>query len=676
MKHADYLKLLKLLQTYSHQYYSLNETTVSDGVYDDLLAQIKIYEDAHPDKIAPFSLTQRVGETASAKFEKITHSQPMLSLSHVFHFEDVVKWWSRLSKLHPSLEETEFAQEAFFVDIKMDGLACSLIYEDGFLKKAATRGDGYVGEDVTANARTVRNIPLQLPALSGFPASQAGRLEIRGEIILYKKDFEAINLENEEEGRATYANARNLAAGTMRQLDPKLTTKRHLLFKAYEIVDSPLASWQKIYQILARLNLAGNTEAKTCHNLSELKQIVDSFSTQRFNLPFLSDGLVVKINDYQIFNELGNVTKAPRGALAYKFPPEQVTTIIKDIILQIGRTGVVTPVAVFEPVWLAGSQIARASLHNADEIDRLDVRRGDRVIIFKAGDVIPKVAQVVKGLRAKRTARFNFKQALKEQYPKLRFVRPPGEVAYRLAEAQLQFESKMLILKLGHYASRTALDIVGLGRANCEALVEAGLVRSLADIYSLKIEQLTPLPRFGQLAGANLVKAIAARKQPPLDKFIFGLGIHHVGAKAALDLARHFQTWSKFASAKEADLVAIDGIGSKTAQSILTWLHQPENGQSMLGLKTVGVRPAKFKVIQGGLNGRKFVLTGTLKHYSRSKAQAVIAVQGGQNQNQLSAETDYLVVGQKPGSKKLELAKSKRIQILDESQFMKLLRGG
>lgn len=668
MTEAEYLKLVALLQRYSYEYHTLSRPSVSDGVYDDLLADLKAFEAGHPGKVAPFSPTQRVGAQAHASFAKVGHAEPMLSLNDVFNLEDLEMWQTRLCKLL----QTETVDWQYFIDIKMDGLALSVTYEDGHFVQAVTRGDGQVGEDVTENARTIRNLPLRLPRTGSLAAYSQGRLDVRGEILLYRKDFEALNRANRKQGQPLYANARNLAAGSMRQLDPQLVAQRPLAFRAYEILGRDLATYAEMYEVLAGLNFSHNRQARVCRNWSDLVRGIRDLTAKKDRLPFASDGLVVKINQRPLYIRVGTVAKAPRGAIAYKFPPQQATATVEDIVLQIGRTGAVTPVAVFKPVFLAGSSITHASLHNADEIERLDIRRGDKVIIFKAGDVIPKVEKVLLELRPKRSPEFNFEAELKKQHPGSVFRRQSGEVAYRLRAAG--FSKRLLVLALRHYASRSALDIGGLGKANCHLLVEAGLVKDIADIYALTVEQLLPLERLAQKSADNLVRAIAAAKRPALDKFIYGLGISGVGQQTAVDLAEHFRTLGSFRKAGSDALESIDGVGAKTAASIVSWLQTPRNRRLLDKLTVLKVRPQALRRQRSDLAGKKLVVSGTFEEASRTQLRQLIAQAGGQLQAQISQQTDYLVAGQKAGPQKLQKAQDLNVKILDHRALLDLLK--
>ena len=420
--------LINLLNQYSYEYHVLDNPTVSDAVYDGLFQELKDLEAKNPNYIFQSSPTQRVGNELLSEFKKVKHSSRMLSLNDVFSREDVEGWLKRIDKLIPS------ARHEFFVDIKMDGLACALIYQDGRLSQAVTRGDSYVGEDVTANVKTIQNIPLELRDVKGLEGYKKGRCEIRGEILIYKEDFDKLNKQRQKEGLQVYANPRNLAAGTIRQLDPRLVSERPLKFRAYDLISDQnrtISTHMEAYQTIKKLGIAINDQATVHNSLKEVMEYIDIWQDKRHDLPFNTDGFVIKVNDREIYKRIGVVGKNPRGAVAYKYPAEQTTTILKDIVISIGRTGAATPVAVFDPVNLAGTTVKHASLHNADEIARLDVRRGDTVVIFKAGDIIPQIESVVMELRPKDSVVIDFEKELATQFAELEFERPKGEAVYR-----------------------------------------------------------------------------------------------------------------------------------------------------------------------------------------------------------------------------------------------------
>lgn len=663
-----YEELKKLLARYSYEYHTLDKPSVSDAIYDSLFNELKNIENDNPELITPDSPTQKVGNTVLDSFTKVSHSSRMLSLNDVFSAEDVLAWQKRIEKL------AETPVNDFFVDIKMDGLACALVYQDGILVQAITRGDGFVGEDVTLNVRTIKNVPLKLYAMTkSAEFLLKGRTEIRGEIIMLKKDFEKLNKIQENEGKPTFANPRNLAAGTIRQLDPKLVANRPLVFRGYDIVrknSEEIPQNDIAYKLLSQIGITINTQASKCHSIIELMNFISNWQNKRHDLAFYTDGIVVKINDRKLFGELGIVGKQPRAAVAYKYPAEQATTVVKDIVMSIGRTGVATPVAVFDPVTVAGTRVKHASLHNADEIKRLDVRIGDTVVIFKAGDIIPQVESVVLDLRPKNSKVFEFIKALNEQYPDLQFERQGEDVAYRVSNSNSD-----LILKrsLAYFASKSALDIDTLGQKNVDALVDGGLVKDLADIYKLTSTELMALERFAELSSAKLIDAIQDKKTPPLDRFIIALGIRHIGTQTAKDLANYFQSLEKLADTSISELEQIDGIGQVVAESILAWFADQDNLDLLDKFKQLGVWPV-YKSIHGKLDNMSFVVTGTLKTMSRDNIHALIEQNGGKFTSQVSKDTTYLVAGEDAGKSKLEKAKKLNTKVINEQEFFSMIK--
>ena len=656
-------ELRELLSSYSHQYHVLDTPTVSDAVYDGLMRDLKEIESTYPVLIQPDSPTQRVGGELLGGFEKVEHTTRMLSLNDVFDPSEVESWVVRIDKLLPG------NRHEFFADIKMDGLACALIYEDGLLVRAVTRGDSYIGEDVTNNVRTIANVPLRLRDEPLSSSMLAGRTEVRGEIVMLKKDFEALNSEQASQGKPLFANPRNLAAGTIRQLDPKLVAKRPLTFVAYDLLrEDPdeVTTNQFAYEALTAMGFRRNLEAKTFTSIADVMQFVHHWENARHDLPFMTDGLVIKVNNRAQFRELGIVGKQPRAAVAYKYAAEQATSVVKDIVISLGRTGVATPVAVFDPVQVAGTTVKHASLHNADEIARKDIRIGDTVVIFKAGDIIPQVESVVLELRPKDSQPFVYEEALHHQYPDMEFERTGSDVAYRVKGA-----SGDLILKraVEYYASRQALDIDTLGEKNVVALVDAGLVRDIADIYALTYEQLVVLDRFADISARKLLAAIADKKTPPLERFILGLGIRHVGSQTAIDLAAHFESIEALSDATLDELSEIDGIGTVVAESILAWFASDENQALLEKFWAAGVEP-KFERKTGALVGKHFVVTGSLESMSRDEAADAIRARGGVFQASVTKETDYLVAGGKVGASKLVKAKQYNVAVIDEAQLL------
>jgi len=597
-------ELRELISQYSYEYHILDNPSVSNNIWDSLLAELKKIEEKYPELITSDSPTQRVGSELVGGFKKVNHVKRMISLNDVFDRADVESWAKRMDNLLPGREHD------FFTDIKMDGLACSIIYQDGLFLQAVTRGDGFIGEDVTENIRTIKNVPLRLRSHDGFEKFLSGRTEIRGEIVMLKKDFEKLNQNRLAAGEPEFANPRNLAAGTIRQLDPKLVAERPLQFRAYDLIRDDVSDVPTnifAYEALSALGLTRNKEASVFAALNGVMKFVDNWDKKRHDLSFNTDGLVVKINNRAMFDELGIVGKQPRAAVAYKYAPEQATTVVRDIVISLGRTGAATPVAVFNPVIVAGSTVQHASLHNADEIKRKDVRVGDTVVIFKAGDIIPQVESVVMELRPTDSAVFDFEKALSMQYPELEFERPEGEVVFR---AKGLTGPIILSRAVQHFASKGALDIDTLGDKNVIALVENGLVGDLADIYKLKVEQLLNLDRFAEISAHKLVDAIQNAKSPKLERFIYGLGIRHVGIQTAIDLANKFGSIEGLQVATIDQLQEVDGVGIVVAESIVAWFADPDNELLLTKFTELGIKPI-YKKLTGKLDGKSFVVTGS-----------------------------------------------------------------
>ena len=666
---SRYYQIVQLLKQYTFEYHSLDHPSVSDAVYDSLVAEAQVYEQANPDQADPDSPTRRVGSRPLDDFVKVAHQEPMLSINHAFEWDEVVAWDQRNRDRLP-----EAGNSGYFVDFKMDGLALSVHYRRGRLWRAVTRGDGQVGEKVTANAKTIKNLPLSLP--SKGPGQKD--LEVRGEVVIYKDDFDRFNRRQSDDGGQTYANPRNLAAGTMRQLDSRIAARRPLVFLAYDLLGSGAANQKEVFEQLKKLGISHNPMAHFCPDLNQLKQSLKRWSTdrQRQKLRFWADGIVIRINDRQIYQSLGAVGKSPRGLLAYKYPPTEATTVVEEIMLSIGRTGVVTPIAIFKPVSLAGTTIRHASLHNVDEIKRLDVRVGDTVVIYKAGEIIPKVDRVMTELRPKSSRRFNFQTEIKRQHPQKTFERPEGMVAYRLAGEQRQ-TPQQLVAAISHYGRRAALAIDGLGEETAQRLVDNRLVSSLADIYHLKPEKVASLDGLGEKSAAQLVAAIASAKRPPLDRFLFGLGIDHVGTITANLLANHYGSLKELSETDIDGLMAIDGIGPKVAESITGWLNNPGNRQLLAKFAELEVEPLARRLAnkQGPLSGLKIVVSGQLEQWGRTEVGETIRQAGGRAQSSLSPKTDYLVVGDKPSPNKVSRAETLGIPIIDEKRLSQLIGG-
>jgi DNA ligase (NAD+) len=660
-------QLIKLLLEYAHKYYIDENPSVSDAVYDSLITELKDLESKYPKLVTANSPTQRIAASALDSFQKVEHRSRMLSLNDVFSIVDVEAWIIRTSKLLPGKSFD------YFMDIKMDGLACALIYQDGHLVQAVTRGDGFIGEDVTANVRTIKNVPLTLQKVADFEPSIRGRVEIRGEIVMYKTDFDKLNHDRAKQNLPLFANPRNLAAGTIRQLDPSLVASRPLNFRGYDIiVDNTykqLATNMDTYLVLTKLGVARNLQAKVAKSLEQIESFIDHWANKRQELPFNTDGLVIKLNDRQLFQQLGVVGKSPKAAIAYKYPAEEATTKIIDIELSIGRTGAVTPIAVVSPVVIAGTTIQHASLHNSDEIERKDIRIGDTVVIYKAGDIIPQVDRVLVELRPKNSVEYNFEAQLKISYPKFHFKRLDKEAVYRLSTKDVPILTKKAI---EHFASKGALDIDGLGEANVELLVDSKLVNDIADLYSLNKVDVLNLERFAEVSTDNLINSIQSKKKPPLAKFIFGLGIRHVGAQTAVDLTDHFKSLDSLSKTSLDELQAIDGIGEVVAESIIEWFSDNENIKLLEKLKTVGVEPVN-QVREDRLAGLSFAITGTLTEMSRDQLVDRIRLLGGKFDSSVNNDTSYLIVGESPGQSKINKAKSLNTKQLDENSLKQLL---
>jgi DNA ligase (NAD+) len=660
-------KLRVLISDYRYHYHVLDESTMSEVAADSLKHELSQLEETYPDLITPDSPTQRVAGVALDKFVKVEHRFPMISLNDVFNREEIEGWIVRTDKLAPG------RTHEYFVDIKMDGLACSIIYMNGMLTQAVTRGDGRVGEDVTMNIRTIENVPLMLRPTKGFEYLLQGRTEVRGEIVMYKADFEMLNKKRAAENLPQFMNPRNLAAGTIRQLDPKLVAGRPLHFRAYDLLrENPteIPTNKGAYEALLAAGVTANREAKVFDTVDEVMHYVDEWDEKRKILQFNTDGLVIKLNDRELYASLGVVGKTPRGAVAYKYAAEEATTVVRDIAISIGRTGAATPVAVFDPVVVAGTTVQHASLHNADEIARKDIRVGDTVIIFKAGDIIPQVQSVLTELRPKGTQAFNYESELAKQFPGLEFERPEGEVVYRV-----KGDAGTILLKkeLEHFASRGALDIDSLGEKNVIALIDAQLVLDIADLYTLRKQDLLELDRFAEISASKLIAAIADKKHPPLNRFLYGLGIRHIGSQTAIDLAHAFKSLDRIGTASYKELMSIDGVGEIVADSILMWFEEDDHQKLLAKFRAIDVWPQEDKGLVGKLVGISIVITGSLESMSRDAAAEKIRAHGGTFQSSVAKGTTYLVMGAKAGESKADKARKLGTEVIDEAKLMELI---
>lgn len=658
-------KLKRLIDEYRYEYHVHNNSIMSEAAADSLKHELSQLEEQYPELITPDSPTQRVAGTPLPEFTSVPHKTRMLSLNDVFNREEIDAWLTRITKLadQPVAE--------FWADLKMDGFACSLVYENGVLQTAVTRGDGFTGEDITQNVRTLESVPLML---RGEGPLTAGRTEVRGEIIMYDKDFAFLNQAREKAGLELFKNPRNTAAGTMRQLDTSLVAERTMHFHAYNVLrddDLQPASYKDEYAQLAELGLKVNKQATLLKSVDDIMAFVEEWQDKRSELEFGTDGLVIKVNQRDIYNQLGVVGKAPRGAIAFKFPAEEATTKVVDIIIQIGRTGAATPVAVFEPVDVDGSTVQHASLHNQDEIERKDIRIGDTVIIFKAGDIIPQVKQVLVELRTGDEKIFDM-EAVLQDHP-LEFSRDEGDAVWRTNSRD---DPLVQARNVAYYASKAALDIDGLGEKNVIALIEAGLVQNSADLYALTYEQVIDLDRFAEVSAQKLIDSVAGNTQPPLAKFLVGLGIRHVGQQTAIDLAEEYGTLEnlmRVASDQPESLYEVEGIGEVVAHSIIEWFADEYNQDMLKSFAQNGVAPLKQKRAEGPLIGLSFAITGKLESMSRDEAAEKIRALGGQFQSSVGTGTTYLVHGAKLGDSKRKKAAKFGTVLMDESAFLAMI---
>lgn len=654
-------KLKTLINDYRYHYHVLDESIMSEAAADSLKHELSQLEEQYPEFITPDSPTQRVAGKPLDKFQKVTHASRMISLADVFSESEIRDWVARNYKLVN--QDIEFT---FFTDIKMDGLAMSLHYENGIFQQAVTRGDGLVGEDVTMNVKTIQNIPLKLN-LDNPPE----HLEVRGEVIIFKQDFEKLNQMQAKLGEKPFANPRNLAAGTIRQLDPRIAASRPLRFMAYDLVTPDLPTHQEAYVFLRQIGFQTSGQDHVYTHLNEVFAEIKHLGQVRGDFLFNTDGMVIKINDRKIYAELGIVGKTPRGAVAFKYPAEESTSKVRDIVISIGRTGAATPVAILDPVEIAGSTVRHATLHNSDEIAKLDIRIGDTVIVYKAGDIIPKIKEVLLTLRPDGTEPFNYEKALKNQYPELEFERPDGEVVYRVKGQDSDF---ILRRNLEYFASKQALNIEGLGEKNVNLLVDAGLLKSLVDLYRLQKSDLIKLERFGELSATKLINAIEGTKQAPLAKFITALGIRHVGAQTAVALADAFQSLEALRDATEEELLKIPDIGLTVSESILAYFADEDNLKQLNDFKALGVRPVYINHDNAPLKGQSFVVTGTLTDMGREEAEDLLREKGATVTSSVTKNTTALIAGAKPGASKVTKAEKLGIKVISEAEFRELIK--
>ena len=657
-------QLQEKLQYHEYRYYVLDDPEISDAAYDRLMNRLKELEEAHPELVTPDSLTVRVGGEPREGFSTVKHARPMLSLDNAFSY-DALRDWDKRVREGSGQEKIEYIAEH-----KFDGLSISLQYEDGVLVRGVTRGDGTTGEDVTPNAKTIRSIPLRVDAAVLKKIKLARSFEVRGEVMMTRKAFEALNRHQEEIGGKIFVNARNSAAGAVRVLDPAITAARRLDFFAYYLlVDGkvPFAKHSESLQALKQLHFRASDDWKLCAGIEAVTAYCDDWDAKREKLPYEIDGVVIKVNSIPIQNELGYTSKAPRWAIAYKYPARQETTVVNDIIVQVGRTGTLTPVAVLEPVQVGGVTVSRSTLHNMDEIERLGLHIGDTVLIERAGEVIPHVLKVVKEGKHRRP--FRMPKNCPECGSAIHHVE--GEVAYRCVNAACPAKRKESLL---HFAGRHAMNIDGLGDKIVDQLVDKGLVKDVADLYSLKLEELAGLERMAEKSAQNLLEEIEASKKNSLARLIYALGIQFVGERTGQLLAEHFSSVEDLAAAKEEQLIEVPEVGPKVAASIAEFFSEPANLKLIKKLNKAGVHPTaeKRKVKSDKFAGKSFVFTGGLANRSREEAGEIVQQHGGKVSGSVSKKTDYVVVGADPGSK-YDKAKELGVTILTETEFEKLV---
>lgn len=656
-------QLRSQLEEYRYEYYVLDKPSVDDAVYDSLNNEVKELEGFYPELITPDSPTQRVGGAVSGKFKSVPHPSPMLSLQDIFDVGELKAWEKRLHKL---LGKTDIE---YYAELKMDGLSMRLEYENGLFVRATTRGDGQVGEDVTHAIRALATVPLRLRKSSNVPDSVYKRFEIRGEVVFPKANFEKMNKEREEQGLPLFANPRNAGAGTVRQLDPSAAANRGLQFIAYSIeIDlADLHTHADEHAMARELGFKVHEGDEVLQNIKEIEDYIEKWREKRLKLPVGTDGLVLNVNNNTDFAKLGVAGKAPRGAAAFKYPAEKATTILEDIRVSIGRTGAVTPYAVLKPVVVAGSTVARATLHNEDEIARKGLLIGDTVIIQKAGDIIPEVVEPIVSLRTGKEKPFKMPTEING----VKVIRPAGEAVARLADLEA---GEVRWQQYIHLVSKAAFDIDGLGEKILAQLMEEGIIESPVDIFTLKYDDIINLERFAPISAQNLIESINEHKTITLGRFIFALGIRHVGAKTAADMAKHFVTLKRFLKALKDELADIDGVGDVVAESISAWLSKPKNITLIEDLVKAGVVVKDDASPKGGkLQGTTWVLTGTLPTLGRDEASQMIEALGGKTSGSVSAKTSYVLAGEEAGSK---LAKAEKlgVKIVDESEFHKIIK--
>lgn len=658
-------QLVEQLNRYAYEYYVLDAPTVPDAVYDQKFQQLLELEERFPDLVLDHSPTQRVGDEPLDAFEKVEHTVPMLSLGNAFDETELRDFDRRVrTGLHEDV--------AYICELKIDGLAVSLTYENGKFVRGATRGDGRIGEDITSNLRTIRSVPLTI--------REKSKLEVRGEAFMPKASFIKLNEKREKAGESLFANPRNAAAGSLRQLDPKIAAARNLdlfLFGYGEWeVEKEIHTHSERLQFLQELGFKINPEWKKCSSIDEVIEYVNYWTENRSQLPYEIDGIVIKVDDLRQQEQLGYTARSPRWAIAYKFPAQEAVTTINDIELSVGRTGVVTPTAILTPVFIDGSTVSRATLHNADQIRELDIRLGDTVIIKKAGDIIPQVVRVIKEERSGDEVPYEMPEGCPACGTEL--VHLDDEVALRCMNPDCPAQLKEGLI---HFVSRDAMNIDGLGEKVIEQLFQEKLVNSIDDLYRLTREQLLPLERMGEKSVSNLLNAIEASKENSLERLIFGLGIRHIGAKAADILAREFETMERLQRATFDELIAIDEIGEKMAQAVVHYFSQEKVVELIQKLKDLGINMTYKGRTEVDVDeeaneflNKTFVLTGKLENFTRKEAKDLIEAYGGKVTSSVSKNTDVVIAGEAAGSK-YDRATKLGITIWDEAIFQEMIKG-
>ncbi len=652
-------ELIKLLQEANRAYYNDAKPFMSDKEFDEKLKELQALEEEF-DIHDPESPSQRVGGETSSNFETVQHPVPLLSLDNTYNEEELNDFDKRVQKI---LGHSDYE---YFVELKFDGASIRLRYEDGSLVLGATRGNGQKGDDITKNIRTITDIPLRLDG--NYPKI----LEVRGEAFMEREAFARLNQKREEEGLNTFANPRNSTAGSLKMQDPKAVAQRPIRFFAFDILfenEKESVTQDKKNELMKEFGLPVNEHPKLCSHIDDVHRIIKEWDELRHQLPYETDGVVIKINQNSLRGQLGSTSKFPRWAIAYKFEAEQATTIINDISLQVGRLGTITPVAELEPVELAGTTVKRASLHNEDEIHRKDIRIGDTVVVEKAGEIIPQVISVVNPDRDGRLSAFEFPKTCPACDTEL--IKYEGEVAWRCVNPECPPQVR---IKIEHFAARDALDIEGLGESVVDQLVSENLISNYADLYDLKIEQIIPLERMAEKSAQNLIDGIEKSKQQPFEKVLYALGIRFVGKTVARDLTDAFKTIENLESATEEELLAVDSIGPRIAESVIEFFSNNVNKKIVERLKAAGLQfeAQEKELASKKLEGLKIVMTGTLPTLSRNEAKELIEKHGGKTASSVSKNTDFVLAGESAGSK-LDKAKDLGIEVLDEEKFLSMI---